>query len=133
MISFNLLYPLLYLFYVLSIMIHILVIQKVIDYTLINGGRSESYEAQKKQSISSIILLIIFAIFISITMFIPTFRTSLLFFIILIILSFFWLLGTVLQILGTKFERYFLVWLNLFGLVTHIFLALSYFAIPPLT
>ena len=37
-------YYIAYLFYVLSILVHILVIMKKIDFKLINGGRSNSFE-----------------------------------------------------------------------------------------
>ncbi|MDP3446099.1 MAG: hypothetical protein Q8T08_24825, partial [Ignavibacteria bacterium] len=46
------------LFYSLTIFIHILIIARIIPYLWVNGGMSQSYEAQVIQSIVSILIVI---------------------------------------------------------------------------
>ena len=116
-----------FLFYIGGIGIHILTIRKIIPYTLINGGRSESYDAQAKQSYISIVVLMIGLIYVFCGLLFPSFKRSVFFMVISFILALLWLLGTVMQLLGTKFERYFVSWLNIIAVLSHIELTLIYF------
>lgn len=94
----------------LIIICHSLVILQVIPYTWINGGRSVSYELQKKQSMSGIIVLLMTIPFLLIASNIITIpiggigasiiNIMLWTLVILLIISF------VMQLLGTAFERY---------------------------
>lgn len=94
----------------LVILGHALVILKVIPYTWINGGRSVSYEAQKKQSIIGIIALLAnIAFFLVASNIISVDMGSMgnkIIDIILWILAILFMISTVMQLLGTKFERY---------------------------
>ncbi len=116
-----------YLFYIISIMVHVLVINKKIDYTQINGGRSESFEAQYKISIVSIVILVIgFVIIIVYNVYPPITKTY--FSVILMgLMSLYWLLGFVMQLLGTSFERTYLTPVLLLGFVSHVMLLIEYF------
>lgn len=94
----------------LTIIIHGLVIFKKIPYTWINGGRSKSYEAQRKQSIVGIIsLIIVIPILLVAGNIITVNFPSIVFSIINILL---WIMvvslvaNTIMQLMGTKFERY---------------------------
>lgn len=120
-------YSITFVIYFLSILIHLFVLSEKLSYKLINGGRSESIDAQKKQSIVSIVILLIFACFMFVTFLIPNFRTSILALVIIILLTLFWLMGTVMQLLGTKFEKKVVVWINLLGFLTHLSLVISHF------
>jgi hypothetical protein len=124
----NVIFILAYLFYIGAILVHVFVISKVLPYHLINGGRSASYEVQVKQSIMSIVILGLGIVYVSIGFLIPQFKRSIVFMILSFILALFWLLGTVMQLLGTKFERYYISWINLVGVISHVLLALIYFS-----
>lgn len=129
MIPIEVIYGFAYLFYVASVLIHVLVINKTIDYKLVNGGRSTSYIDQKKQSISSIIMIVLFFIYIVITMVTPSLRTTTTYIVITIIITIFWLLGTLMQLIGTTFEKKVVVWINVVGFISHLLLVLTYFEV----
>jgi len=116
------------LFYMGGVLIHIFTITKVIPFNYINGGRSESYEVQAKQSKISIFILLIGALYVLLGMLFPSFKKSIAFMVLAFILALLWLLGTIMQLIGTKFERYYLSWVNLIGVLSHVELALIYFS-----
>lgn len=92
---------------VLTIIVHGLVILKVIPYTWINGGRSLSYESQKKQSILGIIVLVVMIPFLlNVSSIVSITIVSSITNIILWIVVAFLLISTIMQLLGTTFERY---------------------------
>lgn len=126
-LSLDLSFSLAIVFYVCAILIHFLVIRKKIPFQFVNGGRSTSYEAQARQSKASVIILCIGLVYIILGITLPTLRKTILYMILSLLLGLLWLFGTVMQLLGTKFERYYLSWLNLIGTVAHINLALIYF------
>ncbi len=126
-LPFEIVYSLAFLFYGLSVIVHGLVIRKKIPYSFVNGGRSTTYETQKKQSQMSVVIIVGMFIYVLFTMLVPEFRTTLAFLILTSILVLFWLLGTVMQFIGTKFERRVMLWINLIGLLSHIGLVLMYF------
>lgn len=112
-------------FYSIAILIHVLVISSIIPYIWINGGRSESLSAQIPISVISIIILI-FGVLFTLTAggVIPfKFNRSLTviswFFVIL------WSIGLVQQLLGTNFERYFISFTMLLGIISNLRLALE--------
>lgn len=114
-------------FYVGAITLHVLTIVKVVPHQWINGGRSPSYEDQAKQSKTSIIVLIVGLLFVLAGILFPAFRTTLVHVIVVSMFTLMWSFGTVMQLLGTPFERYGVVWLNLIGAVSHVLLVLLYF------
>lgn len=127
MIPIQIIYISAILFYFSSILIHLLVLEKKIDYKLVNGGRSNNFVEQQKISKSSILILIVFFLFILSTLIFPNLRSTIVYLVIISIITLFWLLGTILQLIGTKFERRVVFWINLVGLVSHIYLILTYF------
>ena len=127
MIPVQITYSLAFFFYIASFLVHVLVLNKKISYTLVNGGRSRSYTDQQKQSKASILIIAIMFIYILSTMLIPSSRSTIVFLVIISILVLFWVLGTVMQLLGTKFEKRVVVWINLIGLLSHVLLLITYF------
>ena len=110
------------LFYSAAILTQLLVLVKVIPYTSVNGGMSKSYSAQAVQSVISIFVLLLFGIFIWRVASKNTEVTTNKKYILYAITSF-WLLGLLLQLLGTTFERYVLSFVLLPGVISHILLA----------
>ncbi|MEG0855342.1 MAG: hypothetical protein RSG52_02565 [Terrisporobacter sp.] len=94
----------------LVIISHGLIILKIIPYNWINGGRSESYEAQKKQSILGMLVLFITIPFLLIASNIVIIDLgsmadkiiNIILWISVILLT----ISTIMQLLGTRFERY---------------------------
>ena len=127
MIPIQITYILAFLFYIASAAIHVLVLNRKIDYKLVNGGRSADFAEQQKQSQSSILILVVLSLYVLSTMIFPAYRSTIVYVVIASILVLFWLLGTFLQLIGTKFEKRVVLWINLVGLVSHIFLLLAYF------
>ncbi len=116
-----------YVFYVLSIVVHVLVIQKKISYKLINGGRSESYEAQRKISIVSVGVLVIgLSVLISYHVW-PEIVASVAGMIVMGMLSIYWLLGLFMQFMGTLFEKKFMVPIVILGIFSHVMIFVQYF------
>ncbi|MCD4826918.1 MAG: hypothetical protein K8Q99_03990 [Acholeplasmataceae bacterium] len=127
MIPIEITYTFAFLFYFSSLAIHILILNKKISYQLVNGGRSKDFIEQQKQSKASIFILIVLMMYVLYTAVSPTFRLSLVYLVLSFVLVLFWLLGTIMQIIGTKFEKRVVFWINLVGLLSHILLMLSYF------
>ncbi|QFJ55101.1 hypothetical protein [Pseudobutyrivibrio xylanivorans] len=93
----------------LTILVHVLVITGVLPYLWINGGRSESFEAAKQTSFSSIIIILVsIVITIIASQIIPIKFNKFwgivisVFLIVTLPLSFF---GIIEQFLGTMFEK----------------------------
>ena len=105
-----------YSFYAVSIMIHVLVITKVIPYTLVNGGRSESYDAQLQTSKANIIALLVMPPALWLVLERPKFqpyaRKPAMY-----VVVFFLGLGFVMQLLGTWFEKLVIAPIMLVGLI----------------
>lgn len=115
------------IYYILSIFLHLLIIGKVISYNDVNGGRSSSYEAQRKTSIFSIVILLTGIMYLISNLLFSDFSDSILNHIIIGILSFYWLIGFFMQLMGTKFERYYLSWLVIIGVISHILVFVGLF------
>lgn len=115
-------------FYALTILIHTLVIYQVIDYTQVNGGRSTSYKMQKKTSVASIMIALVGAIYLALNFIFPTLHETLLYGIFAWILTAYWVLGYILQWLGTPLEKYVISWVLILGIISHGMLgALAFF------
>jgi hypothetical protein len=92
---------------VVAIIVHLLVILQAIPYTWINGGRSVSLEAQQQTSVISIVVLIIMAL-INIYFVKANSWSNVLFVIratVLWLLFAYSVVGTVIQLIGTPFEK----------------------------
>ena len=124
----SIVFVLAFIFYIGAITIHLFIIKKTIPFNYVNGGRSDSYEHQLKQSKMSILILAIGLLYVILGLLVPTLRKTIVFMVISFMLTFLWFVGTVMQLIGTKFERYYVSWLNLFGTVAHLELALTYFS-----
>jgi len=127
MIPIEITYSLAFLFYISVFLIHVLVLNGKISFKFVNGGRSKNFKEQQKQSQVSILIVVIFFIYVLGTMLFPSFRGTIVFLVITSLLVLLWLLGTLMQLLGTKFEKRVVVWINLIGLCSHILLLISYF------
>lgn len=114
------------LFYILSILVHIFVIRRIIPFNWVNGGRSESYENQVQLSLKSIPVLVGGMIFILIGVLAPSVIDSLIYSALASIFTLFWLLGVIMQILGSKFEKFVMSFVLLLGVVSHLQLALIF-------
>lgn len=109
------------LFYSLTIFIHILIIARIIPYLWVNGGMSQSYEAQVIQSIVSILIVIAIFIYVWI-MFAPNKKIKNWQKRILYGIAALWGLGLVQQLFGTPFERYTMSIVVAVGFISHILL-----------
>ena len=105
-------------FYVCSAAVHILVVAKVIPFDWIGGGRSESYRDQLAQSVVSLMILALLAVFV-VKLTRRSGKMSSGQRIALNVLIGFWTLGLILQLVGTNFERYVLSVLLAEGVLSH--------------
>ena len=127
MIPIQITYSFAFLFYLSTFLIHVLVLNRKISFKLVNGGRSKNFKEQQKQSQASIFIVVVIFLYVLSTMLFPSFRGTIVFLVITSLLVLLWLLGTVMQLLGTTFEKRVVVWINLIGLFSHILLLISYF------
>ncbi len=107
-------------FYVAAIITHVLILLKVIPYTLVNGGRSVSFEAQAKLSKANIMIAIIGTLFMGLIVFNTGLTRHWLGLIIFGVISLFWILGFVMQLLGTRLEKIVMSVIVLFGIFIHV-------------
>ena len=106
-------------YYLITILVHLLVLAKLVPYNWVNGGFSENYQAQAIQSIVSIMLLSLMFLFaLNVLRTISTTQTwkRRLFY----ALTAFNVLSLVMQLMGTNFERFVLAPVVLAGLVLHL-------------
>jgi hypothetical protein len=110
-------------FYISALSVQLLVVLKVIPYDWVNGGMSASYESQLGQSLISIVIILILFIFVrklvSHKGHVKKWKLRALY-----IISFFWLVGFIMQLAGAEFERYFLSLFLLLGVISHGILVL---------
>ena len=105
-------------FYVSALVVQLLVVLKVIPFDWVNGGMSKTYEIQLVQSLVS--LVIISALFRFVWRLlcqdgnVKKWKLRALY-----AITAFWFLGLLMQIAGTEFERYFLSFSLLLGVVSH--------------
>lgn len=110
-----------YLFYFLSMATHLLVIAKIIPFYWVNGGMSESYNQQAVQSLVSIVIIGVLFIFVKkILQSKETQKWHKIFLRTIIIVL---VLGLVMQLLGTMFEKFVMSPILVLGVITHILLA----------
>ena len=113
------------IFYSLAITIQTLVITRVIPYNWVNGGFSESYDAQLALSINSIVLLVVMFVLTLIAGKVIKTKLKKTITIICWIMSAYWLIGLIMQLIGTPFERFIISWTILLGLVSSLRLAIE--------
>ena len=90
------------LFYSLTILVHLAILNNVIPLQWINGGMSKSYESQLPLSISNIALGLLGLVYIQYASYKQSSHTVRL---IAYVLSITWGAALIMQLLGTPFER----------------------------
>ncbi len=105
-------------FYAAVIATHLLVIAKIIPYDWVNGGMAKSYDDQAVQSLLSLILAAVLFRFVwkvaTTHGAVKLWQQRTLYFI-----TVFWVLGLVMQLFGTTFERYVMSIILLVGIYGH--------------
>lgn len=109
------------IFYASGALTQVLVIARVIPYTWVNGGMSKTYSAQAPQSLFSLAVICLMYFFIRKIMS-NSYKFNTLHKYTLYLITFFWTLGFLMQLLGTSFERYLLSLTLLAGIVGHVML-----------
>ncbi len=112
-----------YLFFTMVLLIHILIIAKIIPFTWINGGRSESYEAQLQLSLSNFIIVFIGYLYVFVNQRFQQLRSSKLFKVFKWITIIFWSVSLDSQFLGTSFEIFVMAPVVVFGIYVHFRIA----------
>lgn len=115
----NRVFKLAYVFYALVLLIHLGVIFKVIPYTWINGGRSETYDMQLGISLTSIVLVVIGFIYVYIAQKNMALHSKKLFIFIKWFIVVMWTLSLAVQFLGTLFEKTISALILLLGVYAH--------------
>lgn len=115
-------------FYSAALVTHILIIGKIIPYQWVNGGMSPSYEAQAVQSLVSLVITTLLFIFVW-RMSGPKTNPKIWQRRALYIVTALWILGFLMQLIGTSFERYGMSIVLLVGVFGHIILIRN---LPPL-
>jgi hypothetical protein len=106
-------------FYFSSLATHVLIISKILPYQWVSGGMSPSYEVQAVQSAVNIVVIsLLFLLMWKITNLktnpkVWQRRT-------LYIVTALWIIGFIMQLLGTSFERYVMSVVLLVGVAGHI-------------
>ncbi|MTH54856.1 hypothetical protein GKZ89_15750 [Bacillus mangrovi] len=112
-------------FYSLTILLHVLVLNGMIPFTWVNGGRSESFSAQVPLSVISAIIAVfggVFTLFAGGIIPNPFKRVTTVicwFFVV------FWIFGFILQLLGTPFEKMVCSLLLLLGTISNLRFAIE--------
>jgi hypothetical protein len=101
---------------------------KKISYKKINGGRSTSFEDQYKTSFASIVILLIGVILLVVIQLVPDLTHSLFGVITMGVLTIYWILGFIMQLLGTSFEKRWMTGVLALGIFAHLMLFLDYFS-----
>ena len=111
------------IFYSLTILIHFLIISKIIPFTWVNGGRSESFAEQLPISVINIVISIIGVVFTLIVGSIKQYKRG-----ITVICWFFvvlWSFGFIQQLLGTPFEKMVVSLVLLIGVISNLRMAIE--------
>lgn len=107
-------------FYSLAIITHILILLKVIPYNLVNGGRSTSFDEQAHLSLVNIAIAVVGSLFMVLMYVNSGLTRHWLGLVIFGAITLFWLLGFVMQLLGTPLEKSVMSVIVLFGLFVHV-------------
>ena len=112
-------------FYLLTILLHVLIICSVIPYTWVNGGRSDSFAAQLPLSIFSILICMIGVVFTQVVGGNPQYKHKRLRTVLCWVFVAFWSFGFLQQLLGTPFEKMFCSLLLILGIVSNLRMAIE--------
>ena len=111
------------IFYSLTILIHFLIISKIIPFTWVNGGGSESFAEQLPISVINIVISIIGVVFTLIVGSIKQYKRG-----ITVICWFFvvlWSFGFIQQLFGTPFEKMVVSLVLLIGVISNLRMAIE--------
>ncbi len=113
------------IFYSLTILIHFLIISKSIPFTLVNGGRSESFAEQLPISVINIVISIIGVVFTLIVGRIKLYKykrgiTVICWFFVVL-----WSFGFIQQLFGTPFEKMVCSLVLLIGVISNLRMAIE--------
>lgn len=111
-----------FIFYILTILVHILILTSIIPLTWINGGHSVSLDAQFPLSVFNLVISLFGISFLIYAYFYRDKKITLL---TSCLLSALWLFGFLQQFLGTPFEQFVISFLLLLGLVSHLRISLG--------
>lgn len=109
------------LFYLSTIIVHLLILIRVIPLEWISGGRITSFDEQFQVSIINLFFCVIGLLFIQ---WASHSRDSNSVRLVASILSFVWAMSLLLQLLGTPFEIFVMSFLVLSGLLSHLRLSI---------
>ena len=112
-------------FYTVAIIVSILIMLGVIPYTWVNGGRSESFDAQLELTKINIIILAIGFIFNLVAGKLIPFKFKKVITVLCWFLFAYWCLSFIMQLIGTPFERFVISWTILIGVVANYRLAIE--------
>lgn len=112
-------------YYVATLLVHLLVIAHVLPYNWINGGQSTSYDMQVNVSLVSMTALLVLGALTYLTTPFSKVPKGVWTRIVLWVIVIFWTLSFVLQILGTPFEKLVMAPLVLMGIIATLRLALE--------
>lgn len=113
------------IFYTLSILIHFLIMSKIIPFTWVNGGRSESFA---EQLLISVINTVISSIGVVFTLIVGSNKLSKYKIGMTVICWFFvvlWSFGFIQQLFGTPFEKMVCSLVLLLGVISHLRMAIE--------
>jgi len=110
------------LFYFTTIMVHILIFTHIIPQSWISGGMVSSSEIQTQISIFNLVLSFVGLLFIQ---WANHSRESITVRLVAMTFTVIWLVGLIMQLLGTPFEKIFMSLVLLCGLVSHLRLSLN--------
>lgn len=109
----------LYGFYGAATLVHVLIIATVIPYDWVGGGRVESYGAQVSQSVMSMAIIGLLALFIrTLVQHYPKLTRWQRY--ALYLVTIYWGLSWLLQLVGTRFEQYVMSVVVFVGLLAHL-------------
>lgn len=112
-----------YIFYSLVLLTHLLIIFRVIPYTWINGGRSESYTAQLPISFANLAITGLGFLYVFTNQKAKSLQSDKRFRVFKWALVPFWGLSLAMQFLGTSFEIFVMSPVVFLGLFSHVQLA----------
>ena len=113
------------IFYTLTILIHFLIISKIIPFTWVNGGRSESFAEQLPITVINIVISIIGVVFtlivgrIKLNKYKRGITVICWFFVVL------WSFGFIQQLFGTPFEKMVCSLVLLIGVISNLRMAIE--------
>ena len=113
------------IFYSLTILIHFLIISKIIPFTWVNGGRSESFAEQLPITVINIVISIIGVVF---TLIVGRIKPNKYKRGITVICWFFvvlWSFGFIQQLFGTPFEKMVCSLVLLIGVISNLRMAIE--------